>query len=644
MPGDVEIVTVTHNSAAELREPLSSVERHLPGTRVVVVDSGSSDGTLEVARSSSAARVIALDRNVGFGTATNLGLREVRAPVAALLNPDVELLDRSLLEPAGEWSPERGPRPPAGPARAELRREPPGHRPPRARLVDGPADRDRLPLRAAAASRRRARAVGVGRAAPRRVGGRVRARGPDRHTARPRPLRRATVHVRRGPRPVPASPQRGRRDVVPGPPPGSSTTAPTHPGRHSAANRSSGSPAPGERSSAVVSGARGSRSTTAPRRSRSSAGSRSSAWSGARPPASAASCRRCCVLAAMDERRRRAVAIAVAAALLVAAVVLPIALTGGGGPAKRAVAPPATTAAVPSQPPPAAQVFGASVNRIFNAPDYSDAQIDAQLTALAQTGATVARSDALWEAAEPQPPDGSTHHYDWSFADRIVQALAAHGLRWLPIVDYSARGRSPPPARTTLPPSSPQAYADYAAALAQRYGPGGTFWSTHPELPAEPVDTYEIWNEPDNPAFWSPRPDAAAYADLYSAARAAITSVQPDARVIVGGLTQPVPFSGGDARCRAVAARRARRGRGSTPTAARRSSVLSRVRAARLGARLAGARVGPAVRNRARLDDKSAGSARLPARAACAPPTSSDRSPRSGTRTAASRRPSSTPG
>jgi N-acetylglucosaminyl-diphospho-decaprenol L-rhamnosyltransferase len=102
VPGDLEIVTVTHNSAAELGALLSSVERHLPGTRVVVVDSGSSDATLDVARTSETTEVVALDRNLGFGAATNLGLREVRAPVTALLNPDVELLDGSLLRPTGE--------------------------------------------------------------------------------------------------------------------------------------------------------------------------------------------------------------------------------------------------------------------------------------------------------------------------------------------------------------------------------------------------------------------------------------------------------------------------------------------------------------------------------------------------------------
>jgi hypothetical protein len=239
---------------------------------------------------------------------------------------------------------------------------------------------------------------------------------------------------------------------------------------------------------------------------------------------------------------RRPALVAVLAAALIAGVVVAIVLaTGGGGPAKHAPTPTASTTTTPPTTPTAEQL-GASVNRLFNSPGYTAAQIDAQLTALEQTGATIARSDALWEAAEPSPPTGSTHHYDWSFADRIAGALAAHGLRWLPIVDYSAPWAQSIPGQDHSAPSSVAAYGGYAAALAQRYGSGGTFWSAHPELRAEPVDTYEIWNEPDNPAFWAPRPDAAAFDDLYAAARRAIASVQPSARVIVGGLTQPATF------------------------------------------------------------------------------------------------------
>lgn len=186
--------------------------------------------------------------------------------------------------------------------------------------------------------------------------------------------------------------------------------------------------------------------------------------------------------------------------------------------------------------------FGANVGQLFLGRDYGPAQIDSQLTALAATGVTVARSDALWEASEPQPPSGGVHHYDWTFDDEVAGALAAHHLRWLPIIDYSAPWAQSVPGQDHSPPASVADYAAYAAAVAARYGPGGSFWHSHPQLTALPVDTYEIWNEPDSAVFWYPQPNAARYADLYLSARAAIKGVRPDARVIVGGLAHAATF------------------------------------------------------------------------------------------------------
>ena len=95
--GALALVTVTHNSAGHLRTLLRSVDRHLPGAHVVVADCASRDDTVAVARARPHTTVLEL-ANVGFGSATNRGLTEVTEPVAALVNPDVELLDDSLLE------------------------------------------------------------------------------------------------------------------------------------------------------------------------------------------------------------------------------------------------------------------------------------------------------------------------------------------------------------------------------------------------------------------------------------------------------------------------------------------------------------------------------------------------------------------
>jgi hypothetical protein len=234
---------------------------------------------------------------------------------------------------------------------------------------------------------------------------------------------------------------------------------------------------------------------------------------------------------------------AAAAAIAVAVIAIVIATAGGGHVAAptatgtTATPPPATNAPAPGQ-----VQFGANVNWLFNDLSYTTPEIDAQLSALHATGATIARSDALWEASEPVAPSGGAHHYEWAFDDRIAGMLAQHELRWLPIIDYSAPWAESIPGQDHSAPSSAAGYAAYAGALAARYGPGGVFWRSHPALASLPVDAYEIWNEPDNPEFWMPQPDARSYAELYADARAAIIAADPSARVLVGGLSDATEF------------------------------------------------------------------------------------------------------
>lgn len=82
---DVTAVVVTWNSAPDLDPCLASIPA---GVRTMVVDNDSGDGSVAVARSHGA-KVVELDRNVGFSAAVNLVIPQVSTSYTLLLNPDV---------------------------------------------------------------------------------------------------------------------------------------------------------------------------------------------------------------------------------------------------------------------------------------------------------------------------------------------------------------------------------------------------------------------------------------------------------------------------------------------------------------------------------------------------------------------------
>jgi hypothetical protein len=181
------------------------------------------------------------------------------------------------------------------------------------------------------------------------------------------------------------------------------------------------------------------------------------------------------------------------------------------------------------------------VQQVFSAPFGS---WQPQLTAMSHGGLQLARYDARWNNVEPNAPRRGSHSYNWGTYDSVVQAMAQQGLRWYPIVGYSTGWSSAVPGDPTaaVAPAHFGDFAAYAAALARRYGRGGTFWASHPALPQLPVTDFEIWNEENSTSFWHPQPSAPEqYADLYMATRAAIKSVDPQATVVVGGLALGIP-------------------------------------------------------------------------------------------------------
>jgi GT2 family glycosyltransferase len=90
------VVTVLHDSAEDLERLLDSLDRHIHDqAHVIAVDTGSTDGGAQIARERGC-EVVELPDNPGFGAANNAGVARARHDVTALLNPDVEVLDRRL--------------------------------------------------------------------------------------------------------------------------------------------------------------------------------------------------------------------------------------------------------------------------------------------------------------------------------------------------------------------------------------------------------------------------------------------------------------------------------------------------------------------------------------------------------------------
>ena len=72
--------------------------------------------------------------------------------------------------------------------------------------------------------------------------------------------------------------------------------------------------------------------------------------------------------------------------------------------------------------------------------------------------------------------------------------------------------------------------------LARRYGPGGSFWREHPGLPRLPVQSWQVWNEPNLPVYWPSGPDAGEYVALVRATALGIRRVDPGAEIVTAGL------------------------------------------------------------------------------------------------------------
>ena len=152
------------------------------------------------------------------------------------------------------------------------------------------------------------------------------------------------------------------------------------------------------------------------------------------------------------------------------------------------------------------------------------------LRRLADAGFGWVRQRVDWNRIEPQP--GA---YQWAWADHVLADIAAAGLEPVVVLDGSppwARDSKDRPGENAdsathasqfAPPATPETYARFAAAFANRY--------------QDTIRFYQIWDEPNIAPHWGNRLiDPVGYARLLRAAAIAVRAADPDATVLIAAL------------------------------------------------------------------------------------------------------------
>jgi hypothetical protein len=167
--------------------------------------------------------------------------------------------------------------------------------------------------------------------------------------------------------------------------------------------------------------------------------------------------------------------------------------------------------------------------------DPGDGRLDALASSMEDAGIEWARFSFDQNVEQRQPSQ-----INWSLPDRVVGALAEHGIRVLPLFVGTAAWAADPAVLPTCGsrsyPSDVKAYSRFVGAAVARYGRGGDYWSENSDLPELPIEIWEIGNEENLINFWCPAANPRQYAALYSASRTAVLAEDEDAEVIVGGL------------------------------------------------------------------------------------------------------------
>jgi hypothetical protein len=145
-----------------------------------------------------------------------------------------------------------------------------------------------------------------------------------------------------------------------------------------------------------------------------------------------------------------------------------------------------------------------------------------------------------WRAIEPRQGV-----YRWP--DALMATLAENGIRPVFTIQMAPQWATgdPNPGSPPITATSLSAWQEFLKQTVRRYGPAGSFWRQHADVPKLAVKAWQIWNEPNLPKSFA-QPGTAppslvkhasqVYAKLVEASDVAIGEEDPHAQVVLAGL------------------------------------------------------------------------------------------------------------
>jgi hypothetical protein len=157
---------------------------------------------------------------------------------------------------------------------------------------------------------------------------------------------------------------------------------------------------------------------------------------------------------------------------------------------------------------------------------------------MAETGVGTDRFLINWGVV--QPNKGT---FNWGPTDALVGAFASHGIRSVPFVWGSPAWVASTVARPPLDSlQNVGAWHGFLKAAVARYGPGGSYWANEYRqrygagATPLPIQSWQIWNEPNLKKYFAPSPSPSQYAQLLQISHDTIKSEDPHARIVLAGM------------------------------------------------------------------------------------------------------------